>query len=284
MNDRTVCIEATSKGYLAGNVPEGAIVPVREPVDLRLETLKAWLTPCDEIDRVVFTGPGEPLLHPRIAYLVRTARQYGASCAIETGARVLEGRLVRDLIEAGLDELWVRLDAPSREGYQARRLDDGFGQVLVNLAALADERNMLLARNPDVRVLLLPGVRGSLPPRQVERLRVTVGVASRLRGPYVSVTGEVFAWGPAPDARDLADLPRLGAVADRPLTEWEIPEPPAPPVPPAPPAPSDVEGSDVAGPTDLPPEPTVEASEAPTPDATTSPSEPAQTNVEEPPA
>ena len=27
----------------------------------------------EELDRVVFTGPGEPLTHPRIAYLVRVA-------------------------------------------------------------------------------------------------------------------------------------------------------------------------------------------------------------------
>jgi len=257
MNDRTIAIEVTSKGFLAGppfapaaeghDPADGASFATREPLDLRIETLKAWLSPCDEIDRVVFTGPGEPLLHPRIAYLVRTARQYGASCVVETGGRGLEGRLVRDLVEAGLDELWVRLDAPSREGYVAARHDDGFGPVIANLAALADERSMLLARNPEVRVLLLPGTRGSLPPRQIDRLRVTMGVAGRHRGPFVSVTGDVYAWGPAPEARDLSDLPRLGAVAERPLTDWEIPEPPVPsevegPVEaPAPEAPSPVE-------------------------------------------
>ena len=246
MNDQVLSIEVTSRGLLAGPGPAvapvdeslspEARVPAREPVDLRLDTLKAWLSPCDELDRVVLTGPGEPLLHPRIAYLVRVARQYGASCVIETGGRVLEGRLVRDLVEAGLDELWVRLDAPSREGYLAVRGDDGFDAVIRNLAAAADERSMLLARNPVVRVLFVAGAPGTapdafrrgLPPRQVERLRVIPGEAARAPGPYVSVTGDVYAWGPAPLARDLADLPRLGAAADRPLTAWDVPPPPAP--------------------------------------------------------
>jgi|GEM_PF-4335804 len=260
MNERTLSIEVTSRGFLAGPPAPDAAPVVREPLDLRLDTLKSWLEPCDEVDRVVFTGPGEPLLHPRITYLVRTARQCGASCVIETGAQVLEGRLLRDLIEAGLDELWVRLDAPTREGHLALRHDDGFGHVIGNLAALADERSMLLARNPEVRLLLLPGVRGGLAPRQMDRLRVLPGVATRHRGPFVSVTGDVFAWGPAPTARDLTDLPLLGLATERPLTDWEIPEPPAPP------APREVEGSDVEGPADLPPEPPVEVDAEPAPE------------------
>lgn len=223
MNERTLHLEITSRGFLAGPPAEGSELPLREAVDLRLDTLRAWLEPCDELDQVVFTGPGEPLLHPRLAYLVRAARQQGASCVVETGGLVLEGRLLRDLIEAGLDELRVRLDAPTRDGYRELRHDDAFDKVIGNLAALADERKMLLARNPVVRVLLREGAIGGLAPRQIDRLAVTISTAVRAPGPFVSVTGDVYAETPALDARSFEGLTRLGSVGDRPLTDWEEP-------------------------------------------------------------
>lgn len=227
MNERTLHIEITSRGFLAGPPGPDEATTLREPLDLRMDALKSWLEPCDDIDRVVFTGPGEPLLHPRVAYLVRTARQYGASCVIETGAQVLEGRLVRDLIEAGLDELRVRIDAAGRDAYRNLRHEDAFELVAANLVALREQKRMLLVGNPVVGLLLLP----PLPP-QAPRISERAGASTtlavrRARGPYVAVTGQVYAWGPAPTARDLADLPLLGMVADRPVTAWQIPEPPS---------------------------------------------------------
>ncbi len=161
-------IAITSRGFLAG---PPAREPVQEdlesgdeaahetsdegleaakPIDLRIDTLRAWLEPLETLERVTFTGPGDPLLHPRVAYLVRVAREAGAYVTLETGATVLEGRLVHDLIEAGLDELRVRLDAWSRQGYLAYRNEDRYDDVVRKLVGFKDQKRMMLVGYPAV--------------------------------------------------------------------------------------------------------------------------------------
>lgn len=178
MSDLTrLTVAITSRGFLAGPptreassedaegggeaseleaAPERASENDRSaaPTDLRIDTLRSWLEPLEFLEHVRFTGPGDPLLHPRVAYLVRVARDAGAYVSLETGATVLEGRLVHDLIEAGLDELRVRLDAWSREGYLRLRNEDRYSDVLRKLTQLKDQKRMMLIEHPVVTLVL----------------------------------------------------------------------------------------------------------------------------------
>jgi hypothetical protein len=169
-----LAVAITSRGFLAGppEAPvaagdaeasegqseddgEGALdadAPVA--LDLRIDTLRTWLEPLESLERVTFTGPGDPLLHPRVAYLVRVAREAGAYVVLETAATVLEGRLVHDLIEAGLDELRVRLDSWTRHGYQGLRHEDRYNDVVRKLVQFKDQKRMMLVEYPVVSLVL----------------------------------------------------------------------------------------------------------------------------------
>ena len=60
---------------------------------------------------IFFGGLGEPLFHPAIVDMV-AQKQRIARCRVEliTNGTLLSPQLSKDLIDAGLDMLWVSLD------------------------------------------------------------------------------------------------------------------------------------------------------------------------------
>jgi uncharacterized Fe-S cluster-containing radical SAM superfamily enzyme len=62
-----------------------------------------------------FRGLGEPLSHPNIVDMVRQAKALGLSVELITNATLLDKSLASQLIDAGLDMLWVSLDGAKPE-------------------------------------------------------------------------------------------------------------------------------------------------------------------------
>ena len=89
---------------------------------------------------VFFGGFGEPLAHPDIVEMVAQAKALGAPVELITNGTLLTEDLSRQLIEAGLDVLWVSLDGATPESYADVRLGAALPQVLENLAGFRDAR------------------------------------------------------------------------------------------------------------------------------------------------
>ena len=87
---------------------------------------------------IIFGGFGEPLSHPRIAEMVAAVKELGAPVELITNATLLTRDLSRHLIEAGLDVLWVSLDAATTEVYGDVRLGAILPQVIANVACFRD--------------------------------------------------------------------------------------------------------------------------------------------------
>ena len=102
--------------------------------DRVIEGLKAFSPP----PTVFFGGFGEPLFHPRIVEMVRRAKALGSSVEMITNATLLTPALSKELIDAGLDMLWVSLDGASPDSYADIRLGAEFPQVVKNIAAFRD--------------------------------------------------------------------------------------------------------------------------------------------------
>jgi len=69
---------------------------------------------------VVFSG-GEPLLHPRIADLVREAGRRGMRPALVTNGSPLTDRNIAALADAGLKTLFISIDAPEAIAHEQNR-------------------------------------------------------------------------------------------------------------------------------------------------------------------
>jgi MoaA/NifB/PqqE/SkfB family radical SAM enzyme len=87
---------------------------------------------------VFFGGLGEPLAHPNIVEMVAQAKTLGSSVELITNGTLLTKDLSKQLINAGLDFIWVSLDGATPESYADVRLGAALPEVLSNLAGFRD--------------------------------------------------------------------------------------------------------------------------------------------------
>jgi MoaA/NifB/PqqE/SkfB family radical SAM enzyme len=84
----------------------------------------------------IFMGAlGEPLAHPDILDMVSRAKEIGSPVEMITNGTLLKKELSGNLIEAGLDKLWVSLDGATPECYGDVRLGALLPEVLENMSA-----------------------------------------------------------------------------------------------------------------------------------------------------
>ncbi len=89
---------------------------------------------------VLLGGLGEPLFHPDVVQMVSRLKALGSSVELITNGTLLTRSMSKQLIDAGLDRLWVSLDGASPESYQDIRLGAALPEVLANLAQFRHAR------------------------------------------------------------------------------------------------------------------------------------------------
>lgn len=82
---------------------------------------------------VFFGGLGEPLFHPKTVEWVRAAKQAGARVELITNGTTLTEKRSRQLIEYGLDVLWVSIDGATPQSYADVRLGAELPAILENV-------------------------------------------------------------------------------------------------------------------------------------------------------
>ena len=90
---------------------------------------------------VFFGGFGEPLLLNSIAGMVKQAKAFANRVELITNGILLTEQCCRDLIDAGLDVLWISLDGATPESYADVRLGAVLPQVLENIERMATMRH-----------------------------------------------------------------------------------------------------------------------------------------------
>jgi MoaA/NifB/PqqE/SkfB family radical SAM enzyme len=120
------------------------------PKDLTVAELTKIVAQLPRLDRVILHGIGEPLLNPELFPMIRHLKGKGAAVVFNSDAIGLTGKKRRALIESGLDELRVSLDAATAETYQAVRGVSRFDRVVENVTALAALKKSLGAAAPKI--------------------------------------------------------------------------------------------------------------------------------------
>jgi len=98
------------------------------------------LRPFSPAPDVFFGGLGEPLSHPGIVDMVRRMKALGSSVELITNGTLLTESMSEQLIDAGLDRLWISLDGATPESYRDVRLGAALPGVLENLARFRHAR------------------------------------------------------------------------------------------------------------------------------------------------
>jgi MoaA/NifB/PqqE/SkfB family radical SAM enzyme len=110
--------------------------PIGRMSDETFERFFAGLKELSPMPGVYFGGIGEPLFHPKTIAWVRRVKQLGVKVELITNGTILNEKIARQLIDVGLDVLWVSLDGASPESYEDVRLGAELPVVLENLKRL----------------------------------------------------------------------------------------------------------------------------------------------------
>ena len=103
---------------------------------------------CREVDPVfvAFVGFGEPLLHPEIVRMVRFCVAQGRNTRISTNAMLVDETMSRDLIRAGLHQIWFSMDSPIKEDLEAIRQGADFDRIVGNIKTFLKVRDQERSR------------------------------------------------------------------------------------------------------------------------------------------
>lgn len=126
--------------------------------DMPWELFTTLIDQYPKIARVVLHGIGEPMLVKDIAQRVKYLKDRGIYVLFNTNGTLLNDTNGRALIEAGLDELRVSLDAAESEVYQMVRGKDFFDKIVQNVKNFTRLQRELNAPKPRVS-LWLTGLR-----------------------------------------------------------------------------------------------------------------------------
>ena len=134
---RPVCLylETTNRCILLCTTCPRTYAELEPPADMSWELFTSIVDQVPNLRRAVLHGVGEPMLVKDLPRMVRHLKDRGTYVLFNTNGTVLNERNGRALIEAGLDELRVSLDAANAATYQAVRGKNYFERILRNVRA-----------------------------------------------------------------------------------------------------------------------------------------------------
>jgi tungsten cofactor oxidoreducase radical SAM maturase len=134
-----------------------------------------------KLQRVVFSGLGEPMTHPHILEMVRAVRERGLAVTLGTNGLLLDKAMSRELVELGVDRLVVSLDGVRPETYEGVR-GAILAQVLENIRHLNQAKREYNSLAPALGIEFV-ALRSN-----IAELRDLTGLASRLSASRVLVS------------------------------------------------------------------------------------------------
>jgi MoaA/NifB/PqqE/SkfB family radical SAM enzyme len=151
-----VCLylETTNRCNLLCTTCPRTYEELEPPADMSWELFTAIVDQVPGLQRAVLHGVGEPMLVKRLPKMVQYLKDRGTYVLFNTNGTVLNERNGRALIEAGLDELRVSLDAATEKSYLAVRGKNYFKRILKNVRAFRDLQEREGSDRPRVSVWL----------------------------------------------------------------------------------------------------------------------------------
>jgi len=98
---------------------------------------------------------GEPMMHRDLPAMIQMAHRAGARVSIGSNAHFLNDATARQLIESGLDHIYISFDGTDQETYEKYRVRGSFEKVVAGVKALLAQRKALERNNPFVELQFL---------------------------------------------------------------------------------------------------------------------------------
>jgi MoaA/NifB/PqqE/SkfB family radical SAM enzyme len=129
--------------------------------DMSFELFTSIIDQAKSVKRVVLHGVGEPMMVKELPRMVAHLKARGIYVLFNTNGTLLKVKKSRELIEAGLDELRVSLDAAEAGAYAKIRGRDMFDAIVRNLRGFLALKQEMGVEHPRVS-LWLTGLRETI--------------------------------------------------------------------------------------------------------------------------
>ena len=151
-----VCVyfEVTNRCNLLCETCPRTFEALEPPADMSWTLFTSIVEQLPGLARAVLHGVGEPMLVKNLPRMIRHLKERGVYVLFNTNGTLLAPRKRRDLIESGLDELRVSLDAAEPAGFFQVRGKNFFDRIVRNLSEFIALQKELDATTPRVSLWL----------------------------------------------------------------------------------------------------------------------------------
>src|SRR3954468_15067169 len=151
-----VCLylETTNRCNLLCTTCPRTFEALEPPGDMSWDLFTSIVDQFPSIARVVLHGVGEPMMVPALPRMVRYLKDRGTYVLFNTNGTLLTERKGRALIDSGLDELRVSLDAAEPVAFEAVRGRDMFARIVRRVREFRALQRTLGAEAPVVSLWL----------------------------------------------------------------------------------------------------------------------------------
>jgi MoaA/NifB/PqqE/SkfB family radical SAM enzyme len=183
-----VCLylEVTNRCNLLCETCPRTFEELEPPADMSWELFTRIVDQVPNIARVVLHGVGEPMLVKDLPRMVRYLKDRGTYVLFNTNGTLLQPKKFQQIIDTGLDEMRVSLDAADRESYAKVRGKDFFNRIVRDVGKFIAYQKEVGAANPRVS-LWLTGLKET-----VDQLPAFVRLAAKMGVKEVHLQRLVF--------------------------------------------------------------------------------------------
>src|SRR5216683_1761842 len=151
-----VCLylETTNRCNLLCETCPRTFEDLEPPADMSWELFTRIVDQFPDIARAVLHGVGEPMMVKALPRMIRYLKERGTFVLFNTNGTLLTERKGRELIDSGLDELRVSLDAAEPAAFKLVRGRDMFHRIVRNVRAFRAVQREVGAATPRVSLWL----------------------------------------------------------------------------------------------------------------------------------
>ena len=183
-----VCLylEVTNRCNLLCETCPRTFEELEPPADMSWPLFTRIVDQVPNIARVVLHGVGEPMLVKNLPRMIRYLKDRGTYVLFNTNGTLLNPKKFQEIIDTGLDELRVSLDAADRASYLAIRGKDFFNRIVRDVGKFTAYQQQMGVTQPKVS-LWLTGLKET-----VEQLPAFVRLAASMGVQEVHLQRLVF--------------------------------------------------------------------------------------------
>jgi MoaA/NifB/PqqE/SkfB family radical SAM enzyme len=151
-----VCLylEVTNRCNLLCETCPRTFETLEPPADMTWALFTRIIDQVPNIARVVLHGVGEPMLVKDLPRMIRVLKDRDTYVLFNTNGTLMQPRKFQALIDTGLDELRVSLDAADRESYARIRGKDFFQRIVRDVGKFVAYQKQVGATTPRVSLWL----------------------------------------------------------------------------------------------------------------------------------